>query len=155
MAAILALWPLWLSLSVQVHRSLTHRAIHRKAEFLNTERLSLSVADFPLLEKQKEFDYKGNRYDVVKLEKQGDTWEVIAVNDTREKQLEKVIEGQREGSGKTSGPVWLKTDWMPGVAYGFHPVAFELVLKIEKPAPLPDMNLSPACLPPEWFCLNS
>ncbi len=85
-----------------------HLKIKHQVESVLSEDFTVSVAEFPQLNKMKEFDFNGNRYDLVSAVKKGNFWMVKAVNDTKEKDMEKNLKRQNSADGKeTAAQFWL------------------------------------------------
>lgn len=105
MACFLALWPAIFALSMCFHRSQMQRTIELTLKESAAETFNLKKAIFPTLNKQKEFDFKGQRYDIVSITDQVGYWRVVAINDEKEKWMEQQAEKESHKSGIAGG--WL------------------------------------------------
>lgn len=153
LAAWLLLWPLLFSVALSAHKRNMHRDIKMRVESLLTEDLVLPADEFPDLPGMKELDFRGQRYDLVSVVKHGRVWLVKAVNDTREKALERGLK-KRAGKGTSLlSFLWLKCDTPRGGHLFAEPVGSAVVIGLQASAALPPGHIKLALPPPEnqWY----
>lgn len=100
-------WPLIAHVSMQSHRRLTHLKIKHSVESVLTEHFTVPLALIPNLTDLKEFDYNGNRYDLISAVKSDGVWQVSAVNDKKEKALERSLKRQSQDDSNQNLSFWL------------------------------------------------
>lgn len=105
-AAWVLFWPLIAHVSLQSHRRITHLKIKHSVESMLTEHFTVPVALIPNLKGLKEFDFQGNRYDLITAVKKDDVWHVSAVNDKKEKLLERALERQSDKDNDQGQSFW-------------------------------------------------
>ena len=151
-AAIIALFPLLSALSIMYHKHSMHKKIESQWESVLLEKLELKKSDFPDLLKRKEIDFKGNRYDLVKVTDNGDSWSVSAMNDTKEKWLESNMNAAGNGQKLTSG--WIFTVMFVVPLDLKTPAMNAVILKQRSIAEIIAIHILPIAPPPELVCVS-
>jgi hypothetical protein len=151
-AAIFALFPLLSALSIMYHKQYMHKKIEVQWESVLLEKLDLKKSDFPDLLKRKEIDFKGNRYDLVKVTDNGDSWLVSAINDTKEKWLESNMNASGNGQKFTS--CWIFTVMLALPLELKTPAMNAVILKQRSIAEIIAIHILPIAPPPEPFCVS-
>ena len=103
LAFFLASWPLFSVLGIRFHKEKMKQQLELMLKCDAAEVLLLKKADFPSLQKQKEFDFRGQRFDVISIADEGSLWRVSAINDKKEKWLEEQAEKEAGKIGVFSG----------------------------------------------------
>jgi hypothetical protein len=111
---------------LEIHRSYTHKKLKSEREKVCLEHLVLPVGEYPELLWMEEFDYNGNRYDVVSVETNDSVYVVRAVNDTKEKWLEQQVENS--GNEQNSKVVVFKTEFLERISSLASPLASWLLI---------------------------
>lgn len=149
LAGWLLLWPLLFSVALSAHKRNMHRDIKIRVESLLTEDLVLPADLFPRLDKLKEFEFRGQRYDLVSARKAGQVWLVKAVNDTKEKSIERGLK-KKAGTGTSLlSFLWLKCDAPHARRLFSEPEGLGLVIRMQRAAALPPGYQTLALPPPE------
>ncbi len=127
-ACWLLLWPVFFVVGMEFHKSKMHDEIELKTEM--SEVLIICKKEFPQLSKQKEFDFKGQRYDIIRVADEGDVWKVLAINDEKEKWLEEQADGANDPGNASCG--WLKTEMFDKGTGIIHPLPGSIQLTFVK-----------------------
>lgn len=149
LAGWLLLWPLLFSVALSAHKRNMHRDIKIRVESLLTEDLVLPANEFPDLHQLKEFEFGGQRYDLVSARKAGNIWLVKAVNDTKEKAIERGLK-KKAGTGTSLlSFLWLKCDAPQATRLFSEPEGPGLAIRLQKATAAPPGYQTLALPPPE------
>jgi hypothetical protein len=107
-AMLIAVFPILSTISLTFHKQIVQKRIEKHGESLLTEQLLIKKSDYPDLLKNKEIEVNGNRYDLIKVTEKEDFWIVTAINDAREKWLEKNM--KMSGGSTKYSPAWIYTE---------------------------------------------
>lgn len=107
MPALLLAWPLLGTMIIRMHRQHVFEHIEKATGNLPEEQLTLSKAQFPKLDRQREFELGGKRYDIIRIHDLGDRWQLAVYHDVTESKLVETSRDDME-TGKFS---WLKTEF--------------------------------------------